>query len=63
MKSSRTDRLGKLCATVSDVPSDIKKQTALISNITQQWAALYEADKELALELARKLPSMQITRI
>jgi len=60
---SKKNQLGRLCASVSDVPSTMSEKTALISKITQEWAALYEADRELALELARKLPAMRITRI
>jgi hypothetical protein len=30
--------------------------------VERLWAELREADRELALELARKLPGMEITR-
>lgn len=56
-----TDRLKGLGATVFNVPEpdDIP---ALISRIARLWAELHEADGELALELAAKLPTMEIRR-
>ena len=34
----------------------------LVARIARLWAELHEADPEMALELARKLPAMQIRR-
>lgn len=34
----------------------------LIARIARLWAELHEADRDLALELARKLPGMTIER-
>ena len=55
------DRIGRLGAAVFSVPSreDFGQH---ISHITRLWAELYEADPELALELARKLPETEISR-
>lgn len=55
------ERIGDLGATVFAVPAreDIP---ALVARIARLWAELHEADPELALELARKLPTVRITR-
>jgi len=34
----------------------------LVARIARLWAELHEADRDLALEVARKLPTMEIRR-
>lgn len=55
------DRLKGLGATVMVVPAPAALPD-LVSRIARLWAELHEADRELALELARKLPAMEIRR-
>lgn len=54
-------RLKGLGATVVVVPAP-EALPELVSRIARLWAELHEADRELALELARKLPTMEIRR-
>ena len=56
-----TDRIPSLGAVVIHVPSPPELPT-LIARIARLWAELHEADRELALELARKLPGVEISR-
>jgi hypothetical protein len=56
-----TDRLRGLGATVMAVPTP-DTLPELVARIVRLWAELHEADRQLALELARKLPDAEITR-
>jgi hypothetical protein len=56
-----TDRIPALGAMVFHVPEP-KDFPELVARIGRLWAELHEADPALALELARKLPTMQIRR-
>lgn len=56
-----SDRIKSLGATVIAVPAEAAIPD-LISRIARLWAELHEADVGLALELARKLPTMRIER-
>jgi hypothetical protein len=51
----KADRIGRLGATAFNVPSP-ESLPDLIARISRLWAELHEADPDLALELARKLP-------
>lgn len=51
----------KLGAVVSKVPNPDELPT-LVAKIARLWAELHEANPSLALEVARALPSMKITR-
>jgi hypothetical protein len=55
------DRLKGLGATVTVVPAP-EALPDLVARIARLWAELHEADPDLALEVARKLPSMEIHR-
>jgi hypothetical protein len=55
------DRIPALGATVLAVPKP-QEIPALVARIARLWAELHEADPDLALELARKLPSTKIDR-
>lgn len=55
------DRIRGLGATVTVVPAP-EALPDLVSRIARLWAELHEADPELALEVARKLPAMEIRR-
>lgn len=55
------DRIHGLGATVLEVPAP-DQLPALIGRVARLWAEIHEADRELALELARKLPEMEIRR-
>jgi hypothetical protein len=55
------DRLKRLGATVMVVPAP-DALPDLVARIARLWAELHEADRELALEVARKLPTMEIHR-
>lgn len=57
-----TDRIDRLGATVFEVP-DREALPDLLARIARLWAELHEADRDLALELARKLPTMEIRRL
>lgn len=61
MSRPPNDRLRALGANVDRVPTAAELPT-LIARIVRLWAELHEADRELALELARKLPTAEITR-
>jgi hypothetical protein len=50
-----------LGATVMAVPTP-DTLPELVARIVRLWAELHEADRQLALELARKLPDAEITR-
>jgi hypothetical protein len=54
------DRIHELGATVVAVPAP-DALPDLLSRIARLWAELHEADRDLALELARKLPDMTIS--
>jgi hypothetical protein len=56
-----TDRLKGLGATVFAVPAEAELPD-LVARIARLWAELHEADRDLALEVARKLPAMEIRR-
>lgn len=56
-----SDRIERLGATVWRVPSEDELPDA-IARVARLWAEIHEADKGLALELARKLPGMEIRR-
>lgn len=56
-----TDRIHQLGTMVFQVPEP-KDFPDLVARIARLWAELHEADAALALELARKLPAMQIRR-
>ena len=56
-----TDRIHELGTMVFLVPEP-KDFPTLVAKIARHWAELHEADPALALELARKLPTMQIRR-
>lgn len=51
----------KLGAVVSKVP-DPDELPTLVAKIARFWAELHEANPSLALEVARGLPLMKITR-
>lgn len=53
------DRIPALGATVLAVPSP-GEIPALVARIARLWAELHEVDPALALELAGKLPTMEI---
>lgn len=55
------DRIPLLSAAVIRVPAP-HELPALVARIARLWAELHEADRELALELARKLPDTTIVR-
>lgn len=55
------DRIPELGAVVIAVPAPSELPT-LVARIARLWAELHEADRDLALELARKLPGMTIKR-
>jgi len=55
------DYIPVLGAVVLKVPAR-EELPALVSRVARLWAELHEADRELALELARKLPEMEIRR-
>lgn len=55
------DRIKDLGTMVFQVP-EAKDFPELVARIARHWAELHEADRELALELARKLPMMRIRR-
>lgn len=57
-----TERIKRLGAAVSVVPAP-DALPDLVSRIARLWAELYTADRDLALELARKLPTMEIRRV
>lgn len=56
-----TDRLQRLGAMVFAVPAE-DALPDLVARIARLWAELHEADRDLALEVARKLPTMEIRR-
>ena len=56
------DRIKRLGATVFKTPGR-DELPDLVSRIARLWAELHEADRELALEVAAKLPDMQIRRL
>jgi hypothetical protein len=58
MTEDRIDRLG---ATVLRVPA-ANEPPELTARVARLWAEIHEADRELALEIARKLPLMHIKR-
>ena len=51
----------QLGATVCKVPEP-GEIPALVARIARLWAELHEADRELALAVARSLPHMEIRR-
>lgn len=51
----------ELGATVFKVPEP-GEIPALVARIARLWAELHEADRELALAVARSLPRMEIRR-
>jgi hypothetical protein len=55
------DRIPKLGATVFKVPAPAQLPD-LVARVARLWAEIHEADRELALELAHKLPDMEIRR-
>lgn len=55
------DRIKNLGATVFSVPRK-DELPDLIARIARLWAELHQADPELAIELAAKLPTMEIRR-
>lgn len=55
------DRIHGLGATVMTVPR-VEDLPALISRVARLWAEIHAADPDLALELARKLPKMEIRK-
>lgn len=55
------DRIHRLGTMVFQVPEP-QDFPDLVARIARLWAELHEADPEMALELARKLPAMQIRR-
>jgi len=55
------ERVGRLGATVFKVPSPAELPD-LAARVARLWAEIHEADPELALEIARKLPTMEIRR-
>lgn len=57
-----TDRIQKLGATVFTVPSR-EQLPDLVARVARLWAEIHEADSALALEIARKLPDMEIRRV
>jgi hypothetical protein len=57
------DRISVLGAVVMEVPSAERVTSTLIPRICRLWAEIHEFDPDLALELARKLPDMKITRL
>lgn len=58
MAADRIPALG-MAMISAPAPSELP---ALIVRIARLWAGLHEADRDLALELARKLPGMTIRR-
>lgn len=56
-----SDRIERLGATVWRVPNKDELPDA-VARVARLWAELHEADRELALELARKMPTMEIRR-
>lgn len=56
-----SDRIPRLGALVVSVPRR-DEWPDLVARIARLWAELATADRELALELARKLPTMEINR-
>ncbi|MBK8246275.1 MAG: hypothetical protein IPK85_02530 [Gemmatimonadetes bacterium] len=62
MEARIMDRIDKLGATVWRVPDKGDLPDA-IARVARLWAEIHEADRELALELARKLPGMEISRL
>lgn len=55
------DRIFDLSATVFETPPR-EALPNLIGRVARLWAEIATADRELALELARKLPTMEIRR-
>ena len=55
------DRIDALGATVLVVPTR-DQLPDLVARVARLWAEIHEADPELALELARKLPTTEISR-
>jgi hypothetical protein len=55
------DRIKDLGATVLAVPGQ-DDVPALVARIVRLWAELHEFDADLALELARRLPTTRIER-
>lgn len=55
------DRIDRLGATVFKVPSP-DDLPDMVARVARLWAEIHEADPELALEVARKLPDMEIRR-
>jgi hypothetical protein len=55
------ERIGAIGATVLQAPEREEVPT-LIASIVRLWAELAVYDRDLALELARKLPTAAITR-
>jgi len=55
------DRIPRLGATVLKVPA-ADDLPDLIARIARLWAELHEANRDLAIELAAKLPKMEIRR-
>ena len=55
------DKIKQLGAAVLRVPKT-EELPELISRIARLWAEIHEADRELALEILRKLPDMKIER-
>lgn len=56
-----TDRIHALGATVTRVP-EAHELPDLVARVARLWAEIHAADPELAAELARRLPAMEITR-
>lgn len=56
------DRIERLGATVWKIPAKDDLPDA-IARVARLWAEIHEADQELAVELARKLPGMEIRRL
>lgn len=57
----KPDRIVKLSATVFNVPSPTELPD-LLGRVARLWAEIHEADPDLAMELARKLPGTEIKR-
>lgn len=55
------DRLERLGATVFRVPA-ADELPDLVARVARLWAEIHAADPDLALEIARKLPTMEIHR-
>ena len=55
------ERIERLGATVWTIPAKDDLPDA-VARVARLWAEIHEADRELALELTRKPPGMEIRR-